>query len=136
MMACTPKLPSTTCVMPKSTPTDSNDVQRNEIFGSKAALEDLLGAEVPDFCYPCGLCDQRSRDLVEEAGYRTGLTCIRGAANTSHNPFDLTRKAISYGDNLIGFMWKVHMKHERKGRSRGWRPRQESNLYLTLRRGP
>ncbi len=93
----------------------SPEAQRNEIFGSKAALEDLLGAEVPDFCYPYGDYDQRSRDLVEEAGYRTGLTCIRGAANTSHNPFELTRKAISYGDNLIGFMWKVHMKHERKG---------------------
>lgn len=93
----------------------SPEVQREEIFGSKAALEDLLGAAVPDFCYPYGDYDQRSRDLVEEAGYRTGLTCIRGSANTSYNPFELTRKAISYGDNLVGFGWKVHFKHERKG---------------------
>ncbi|MFZ4551361.1 MAG: polysaccharide deacetylase family protein [Aquabacterium sp.] len=88
--------------------------QRQEIFGSKQALEDLLGAEVPDFCYPYGDYNAQVRDLVQEAGYRTGLTCIRGAANTAHNPFELPRKAISYGDNLIGYAWKLHMKHKRK----------------------
>ncbi|MEY4764600.1 MAG: hypothetical protein RI907_1273 [Pseudomonadota bacterium] len=88
--------------------------QRAEIFDSKAALEDLLGAAVPDFCYPYGDYDEGVRDLVQEAGYKTGLTCIRGAANFSHNPFELTRKAISYGDNLIGLAWKLHFKHARK----------------------
>ena len=87
--------------------------QRQEIFGSKQALEDLLGSEVPDFCYPYGDYNIQVRDLVQEAGYRTGLTCIRGAANTAHNPFELPRKAISYGDNLIGYAWKLHMKHKR-----------------------
>ncbi|HWP17997.1 MAG TPA: polysaccharide deacetylase family protein [Burkholderiaceae bacterium] len=88
---------------------------RREIFDSKAALEDALGEEVPDFCYPYGDYDARARDLVAEAGYRTGLTCIRGAANTADNAYELPRKAISYGDNLAGFLWKLHMKHQRKG---------------------
>lgn len=92
----------------------SPEAMRTEIFDSKAALEDLMGEAVPDFCYPYGDYNERARDLVEEAGYRSGLTCIRGAANTSHNRFELTRKAISYGDNLIGFAWKVHVKHARK----------------------
>jgi peptidoglycan/xylan/chitin deacetylase (PgdA/CDA1 family) len=88
---------------------------RSEIFDSKAVLQDLLGCEVPDFCYPYGDYNPMARELVEEAGYHTGLTCIRGAANTAHNPFEIPRKAISYGDNLIGVAWKLHMKHERKG---------------------
>ncbi|WP_157271033.1 polysaccharide deacetylase family protein [Azohydromonas aeria] len=89
---------------------------RREIFDSKAALEDMLGHAVPDFCYPYGNYDARARDLVAEAGYRTGLTCIRGAANTASNAFELPRKAISWGDNVLGYAWKLHMKHERKDR--------------------
>jgi peptidoglycan/xylan/chitin deacetylase (PgdA/CDA1 family) len=89
--------------------------QRAEIFDSKKALEDLLGEDVPDFCYPYGDYSLRARDLVQEAGYRTATTCIRGVGNLSDNPLELTRKAISYGDNLVGFAWKLHMKHERKG---------------------
>ncbi|MGE5452505.1 MAG: polysaccharide deacetylase family protein [Acidobacteriota bacterium] len=89
--------------------------QRTEIFDSKRALEDLLGEAVPHFCYPYGNYTLRARDLVQEAGYRTATTCIRGAANLSDNPFELTRKAVSWGDNLIGFAWKLHAKQARKG---------------------
>ncbi|MDE1998382.1 MAG: polysaccharide deacetylase family protein [Burkholderiales bacterium] len=89
--------------------------QHAEIFDSKKSLDDLLGEEVPHFCYPYGDYSLRARDLVHEAGYRTATTCIRGAGNFSDNPFELTRKAISYGDNLIGFAWKLHAKHARKG---------------------
>lgn len=88
---------------------------RTEITSSKSALEDLLGREVPDFCYPYGDYNREARDMVEQAGYRTGLTCIRGAANTADNPFEIPRKAISYGDNLLGVAWKLHVKHARKG---------------------
>ncbi|MCW7536294.1 polysaccharide deacetylase family protein [Aquabacterium sp. A7-Y] len=89
---------------------------RREIFDSKAALEDLLGAPVPDLCYPYGDYDVRARDLAAEAGYRLALTCIRGAANTADNAFEIPRKAISWGDNLLGYAWKLHMKHARKDR--------------------
>lgn len=91
--------------------------QRSEIFDSKDALQNLLGCAVDDFCYPYGDYSFRARDLVMEAGYKTATTCIRGAANLSDNPFELTRKAISYGDNLVGFAWKLHMKQARKGKA-------------------
>ena len=90
--------------------------QRAEIFDSKKRLEDLLGEAVPDFCYPYGSYDLRARDLVAEAGYRSGLTCIRGSAHTADNPFEIPRKAISWGDNLAGYWWKLHMKHARKNK--------------------
>lgn len=88
---------------------------RREVFDSKSALEDLLGREVPDFCYPYGDYNARTVELVQEAGYRTGLTCVKGPANTALNPLEIPRKAISYGDNLIGFAWKLHFKNKRKG---------------------
>lgn len=95
----------------------TQDQQRREIVDSKKTIEDLLGESVPHFCYPYGDYSLRARDLVQEAGYETATTCIRGAANFSDNPFELTRKAISYGDNLIGFAWKLHAKQARKGQS-------------------
>jgi peptidoglycan/xylan/chitin deacetylase (PgdA/CDA1 family) len=91
--------------------------QRREIFDSKKALEDVLGEAVPHFCYPYGDYSLRARDLVEAAGYQTATTCIRGAANLSDNAFELTRKAISWGDNLIGFAFKLHAKQARKGQA-------------------
>lgn len=93
----------------------SDEQIKAEIIDSKARLEDVLGKSVPDFCYPYGDYNTLARDTVQEAGYRTGLTCIRGAANTADNAFELPRKAISYGDNLIGVAWKLHFKHARKG---------------------
>jgi peptidoglycan/xylan/chitin deacetylase (PgdA/CDA1 family) len=86
----------------------------DEVLNSKSALEDLLGRTVRYFCYPCGDYSPEVREAVEGAGYEGALTCIRGAANTAENPFEVPRKAISYGDNLIGYFWKLHMKNARK----------------------
>jgi len=91
---------------------------REEILASRRMLEDLLGEPVDHFCYPYGDYDDGVRRLVQSAGYRSALTCIRGAANEAENPLEIPRKAISYGDNLIGFMWKLHMKHARKAAMR------------------
>ena len=85
-----------------------------EIRDSKSALEDLLGREVAHFCYPYGNYNPAARDAVAESGYLTGLTCTRGDANYAENPFEIPRKGISYGDNLIGYFWKLQMKHRRK----------------------
>jgi peptidoglycan/xylan/chitin deacetylase (PgdA/CDA1 family) len=90
---------------------------RAEIRDSKSQLEDVFGERIDDFCYPYGDYDERTRDLVREAGYRSGITCIRGAANTAENIFEIPRKAISYGDNLVGYFWKLHVKHARKDRA-------------------
>jgi peptidoglycan/xylan/chitin deacetylase (PgdA/CDA1 family) len=90
------------------------DQMRREVTDSKAALEDLLGEEVRHFCYPYGDFDARVRQTVREAGYRAALTCIRGAATAADDPYVLPRKGISYGDNLIGYAWKLHMKNRKK----------------------
>lgn len=91
--------------------------QRKEIFESKSEIENILGEQITDFCYPYGDYDLRSRDLVAEANYSSALTCIRGAANGADNRYEIPRKAISYGDNMIGFLWKLYMKNRRKDNS-------------------
>jgi len=88
--------------------------QRQEIRESKSVLEDLLNTEIRYFCYPSGDYDEAVVDMVREAGYEAALTCDRGAATPADNPLTLPRKAVSFGDSLIGYFWKLHMKHKRK----------------------
>ena len=51
---------------------------REEVFASKAALEDRLGLPVDHFCYPYGDYDEACVDAVREAGYATAVTIDRG----------------------------------------------------------
>lgn len=90
--------------------------RRAEIVDSKAALEDVLGGAVDLFAYPYGDYDPEVRDLVGEAGYRAAVTCGRGTANTAPNRLEIPRKAISWGDNLLGVFWKLRFKNQRKDR--------------------
>jgi len=94
----------------------ASEAQR-EIADSKAILESVLGTPVVHFCYPYGDFDRRVADLVREAGYESGLTCIRGAATVEDSVFSLPRKAVSYGDSLIGYLWKLHIKNKKKNPS-------------------
>jgi peptidoglycan/xylan/chitin deacetylase (PgdA/CDA1 family) len=98
----------------------SPEQRTKEIFRSKAELEDLLGEEVKYFCYPNGDFDNDVVAMVREAGYRAAVSCVRGSATASDTIFALPRKAISFGDSLVGFLWKLHMKHKKKaGQPRG-----------------
>ncbi|HUT83988.1 MAG TPA: polysaccharide deacetylase family protein [Thermodesulfobacteriota bacterium] len=58
---------------------------KEEIRGSKAYLEDLLGREVKMFCFPRGKYDGRIVALVREAGF-TGARTVE--AFTFHMPTD------------------------------------------------
>jgi peptidoglycan/xylan/chitin deacetylase (PgdA/CDA1 family) len=87
-----------------------------EVRESKSALENLLGQEVPFFAYPYGDYNVAVRDAVAQSGYRAALTCSRGSANTAPNAHEIPRKAISYGDSLPGFFWKLAFKNRRKDR--------------------
>lgn len=87
---------------------------KQEIVQSKEVLEDLLGESLDFFCYPYGDFDTEITRTVREAGYRCALSCIRGSATGADDPFLLPRKAISWGDSLAGFFWKLHMKHKKK----------------------
>jgi hypothetical protein len=77
----------------------------------------MLDAPVEHFCYPYGSYDLRVLAAVAEAGYRsaTTSTCVRAPARPGDDPLALPRKAISFGDNLAGVAWKLHLKNSPKG---------------------
>jgi peptidoglycan/xylan/chitin deacetylase (PgdA/CDA1 family) len=97
------------------------DAVHHEVFESKRQLEALLDEEVRHFCYPYGSHDLKAAEEVGAAGYRTAVTCLRAAATQRFDSWLLPRKAISYGDNLAGFFWKLAMKDEPKQEPLRWR---------------
>jgi len=97
--------------------------KRRELRDSKAALEDLLGTEVRHLCYPFGSFDLDTLDAARETGYATATTCLRGAVTAADHPLVLPRKAISFGDNLLGFAWKIGVKQDPKPELIEWRQR-------------
>ncbi len=98
-------------------------VQRAELADSKAALEDLLGAEVRHLCYPFGSFDRSAIETANQTGYISATTCLRGVATPADHPLALPRKAISFGDNAIGYWWKLAVKNAAKPGLEEWRKR-------------
>ncbi len=90
-----------------------NEAQR-EIADSRSQLSDLLGEPVRHFCYPYGSHNAAVVQMARDAGYASATTCVRGAAYSGEDPHQLPRKAISYGDSLLGYAWKLHAKNRRK----------------------
>jgi peptidoglycan/xylan/chitin deacetylase (PgdA/CDA1 family) len=99
------------------------EIQQRELQDSKAALEDLLGQEVRHLCYPFGSFDLSAVRAAREAGYVSATTCLRGATDASDHPLALPRKGISFGDNMLGYLWKLCVKHAPKPALREWRQR-------------
>jgi len=87
---------------------------RAEVAGCKAALEDLLGERVDHYCYPYGSHDLASVEAAAEAGWRSATTCARALATVADDPLTLPRKAVAYGDSLVGVLWKMHLKNTPK----------------------
>ncbi|ANQ85484.1 polysaccharide deacetylase family protein [Azoarcus olearius] len=89
----------------------SDAVIHDELSRSRQVLEDLFGERIDHFCYPYGSHDLRVVEAVAEAGYLTATTCNRAPAGRDDDPLVLPRKAIAHGDNLLGFLWRLHMKN-------------------------
>lgn len=78
---------------------------RNEIAGCKADLENLLGREVPHFCYPYGRFASIHLQLVREAGFRTATTSITRRVFTGAPWFALPRHVVT-NDYSFSNVWR------------------------------
>lgn len=85
---------------------------REEIVGSKAALEDRLDRPVQVFAYPAGLFGLRERALVEAAGFRAAVTCEPGLNTRATDRFALRRCQVDARDSLLDFLAKVGGGHD------------------------
>lgn len=74
----------------------SRDKAKEEIFASKARLEDRFGVPIRHFCYPYGAWNTAVRDLAGEAGYETATTTDPGLASRVPDPLALPRIGARY----------------------------------------
>ena len=69
----------------------------DEVQGSKAQLEDLIGAPVTSFAYPHGSYDGRVRDAVIAAGYEAAAAVKNALSHSSDDPFAIARWTVTAG---------------------------------------
>ena len=80
---------------------------KEELAGSKAYLENLLGSEIASLSYPHGAVNRNVRDAAESVGYRIGA-CSRFDINQSgRDPLLLCRTDIWADDDLPTFEQKL-----------------------------
>ena len=85
---------------------------REEIAGSKAALEARLSRPVLAFSYPSGLFGIRERGLVAAAGYRVAVSCEPGINVRGTDRLSLHRVQVDRRDGLLDFRAKVGGGHD------------------------
>jgi peptidoglycan/xylan/chitin deacetylase (PgdA/CDA1 family) len=85
---------------------------REEIRGSKSALEARLGRAVRAFSYPSGLFGTRERALVAEAGYDVAVSCEPGINTSVTDRLALRRLQVDRRDGLLDFRAKLAGGHD------------------------
>lgn len=78
-----------------------------ELAGSKAYLEDLLGSEIDSLSYPHGAVNRRVRDVAARVGYRIGASSRFDINQPGRDPLLLCRTDIWAGDDLSIFEQKL-----------------------------
>lgn len=72
-------------------PTVDDRVLREELVGSRTALEATIRRRVTSFCYPNGDFDECVERAVQEAGYECAAAVEFGVNTAKENPFRLRR---------------------------------------------
>jgi peptidoglycan/xylan/chitin deacetylase (PgdA/CDA1 family) len=95
--------------------TQCTDAQlREEIAGSKADLEDVLGAPVTQFCYPYGDMDDRVADVTQACGYLAATTTRRGRARIGTDLWRLPRIQVARHHLLPQFAMRAFTDYENR----------------------
>ena len=78
-----------------------------ELRGSRAALEQLLGKPVRVLCYPYGKQNPATRAMAREAGYEAAVIARRRLNSRSADPLRLTRLRMEPATRLAGLKWTL-----------------------------
>lgn len=73
---------------------------RDEVYGSRAELEDMLGQKVDGFAYPFGRLNDAVRTCVAEAGYACAFSTRSGFNRPGDDPL-LVRRIDVYGTDTV-----------------------------------
>lgn len=80
---------------------------REEIARGKAEIESRLGGSLRTFCYPFGHSNERTPELVRDAGFLGACTTKSGLARSGQNPFLLPRVKVATRDGVIGLLYRL-----------------------------
>lgn len=69
----------------------SPDEARRQIVDSRRLLSNVLGGEIPTFCYPYGRRSPEVEAMVGAAGYRLACSTLKGSNTETTNRFALRR---------------------------------------------
>lgn len=83
-----------------------DDTAYKELCVSKQTIEDNLGKKCVHFAYPYGLFNKHTRNLVQQAGFKTACSTRSGFNNTDRDPLLLHRIEV-YGNDPT---WKLKQK--------------------------
>ena len=83
------------------------DIAREEIKGSKLAVESLLGKRAALFAYPYGSYNERVQSIVEECGFDAATTVEEGTVSAATDPYRLPRNSIDSSTSLAQFKGKL-----------------------------
>ena len=81
---------------------------REELYTSKAWLEEMLGVPVPGLAYPFGYSNATVRRVARETGYEYGFAVSNRMASTSSDPFALERLTVRRATTLHAFRQLIH----------------------------
>ena len=87
--------------LPDLTPAE----QKDEIFGSKQAIEQNLGFPADYFSYPIGGFSEEIKQLVKEAGYQGAAATNRGYDRLNKDVFELKRIRFGDKDGRNDYLW-------------------------------
>ena len=92
-----------------------------EISSSRVWLEEALGLACDFFCYPYGLHDEESVQLVREAGYRGACSNAPGANRAGNlDPYRLRRTEVGPADTADDFKKKLEGAYDFLHQSLHW----------------
>ena len=87
----------------------AQDVLREEIAGSRAALHTMLGVAVEHFAYPFGHFNDAVVESVRHAGYSSAVTTLSAVARTSDDRLRLPRILVNGEHGLWRFLLRIAM---------------------------
>jgi len=89
--------------------TSDSKTRAAEIRESKSLLENKFGVSVESFAYPFGIYGREDVDLVEESGYRFGLTTEQGISMNLTEPdsYVLKRIKVSGAGGMYSFTLRI-----------------------------
>lgn len=78
-----------------------------ELAGSRATLEDIIGRSVDGFAYPYGASDESCESYLRQTGYRYACTTQTGCALKDKHPYRLRRLTIFNHDTAASLGRKL-----------------------------